>query len=101
MSKTGRWFTLFVLLLAAALGGLFTVQNLNRVTDLSLNLWVTAFQLQAPLPVPHLIWGSFGAGLLIAGSFGTFQRMALQRRVRELEQEVARASLRSTDDDWT
>ena len=101
MSNSGRWFSIVVLVLAAAFGGLFTVQNVERVSDLSLNLWVIAFQLQDPQPIPYLLWAAFGIGLLIAGTLGSLQRIALQRRVRALEQDVARASLRASDDDWT
>ena len=48
MGTTGRWFFLLVIVATAALGTLFTVQNLDRVTDLSLNLWVVAFALKSP-----------------------------------------------------
>ncbi len=101
VSNSGRWFSIVVLVLAASFGGLFTIQNAERVSDLSLNLWVVAFQLQEPQPIPYLLWGAFGIGLLIAGALGSLQRLALQRRVRTLEQDVARASLRTSDDDWT
>ena len=101
MGISGRWIAILLLLFTAAVGALFTIQNVERVTDLSLNLWVVAFQLQGPQPIPYLLWGAFGGGLLLAGGVGTIQRMGLQRRVRDLEQEVARASLRTTDDDWT
>lgn len=101
MSSTGRWFTLIVIVVAAALGALFTLQNIERVTHLSLDMWVTAFQLKAPQPVPYLLWGAFGAGLLLSGTLGSIQRLGQQRRIRELEQELARASLRTADDDWS
>jgi hypothetical protein len=101
VGHTSRWFLLIVLVLAVAVGGLFTVQNSMRLTELSLNLWVVAFQLQDPQPIPYLLVGAFGVGLILAGAIGSFNRMGLQRRVRELEQEVARASLRTSDDDWT
>ena len=100
MGTTGRWFILLVIVAAAALGSLFTVQNLERVTDLSLNLWVVAFALKAPQPIPYLLWGAFGSGLLIAGTIGTVQRSSLQRRLRKMEQEAMNATPRATDDDW-
>ena len=101
MGHTSRWFLLIVLVLAVAVGALFTLQNSMRLTELSLNLWFVAFQLEDPQPIPYLLLGSFGGGLILAGAIGTFNRMSLQRRVRDLEQEVARASLRTADDDWT
>ena len=101
MGSTGRWFTLTVIVVAAALGTLFTLQNVERVTHLSLDVWVTAFQLKSPQPVPYLLWVAFGSGLLLAGTLGSIQRLGQQRRIRELEQDLARASLRSADDDWS
>ena len=100
MGTTGRWFILLVIVATAALGSLFTVQNLGRVTDLSLNLWVVAFALKTPQPIPYLLWGAFGSGLLIAGTIGTAQRSALQRKLRKMEQEAMNATPRATDDDW-
>ena len=101
MGHAGRWFILIVLGLAAAVGSLFTIQNSERVSDLTLNLWVVAFQLDTPQPIPYLLWGAFGAGLLLAGGLSSAQRISLQRRVRDLEQDVARAGLRASDDDWS
>jgi uncharacterized integral membrane protein len=101
VGHTSRWFLLIVLVLAVAVGGLFTVQNSMRVTELSLNLWVVAFQLEDPQPIPYLLLGAFGGGVILAGAIGSFNRLGLQRRVRELEQEAARSSLRKPDDDWT
>ena len=101
MGHAGRWFILIVLGLAAAVGALFTIQNSERVSELTLNLWLVAFQLDAPQPIPYLLWAAFGGGLLLAGALSSAQRIGLQRRVRDLEQEVARASLRASDDDWS
>ena len=101
MRHTGRLFNLILICLAAALVVLFTIQNLGRVSDLSLNLWVVAYKLKTPQPIPYMIIASFGSGLLLAGFLGTFQRISLQRRVRELEREAAKSSLRQPDDDWT
>ena len=101
MGTTGRWLFLLVIVATAALGTLFTVQNLERVTDLSLNLWIVAFALKTPQPIPYLLWGAFGGGLLIAGSIGIIQRSVLQRRIRSLEQDAVRAAPQSTGDGWT
>ena len=101
MGQVGRWFILIVLVLTAALGALFTIQNSSRVTELSINLWVVAFELAEPQPVPFLILGAFGAGLILAGALGSFNRMGLQRKIRELERQAAQSSIRTSDDDWT
>ena len=102
MGKTSRWFILIVIVAAVAIGALFTIQNSGRMTDLSLNLWVVAFELREPQPVPYLLLGAFGGGLILAGALGSISRLGLQRRIRELEQDVARGSTRNTtDDDWT
>ena len=101
MGNTGRWFLLIVLVATVAVGALFTIQNSARVTDLSLNLWMVAFELKEPLPIPYLLIGSFGGGLVLAGALGSLNRMGLQRRIRDLEQQAARSAVRGTDDDWT
>jgi hypothetical protein len=101
VGQVGRWFSLIVLVLAGGIGGLFTVQNSSRLTDLSLNLWVVAFELSEPLPVPYLVLGAFGAGLILAGALASFNRMGLQRRLRDFEHQPARATTRTSDDDWT
>ena len=102
MGKASRWFMLIVIVATVAVGALFTVQNSARLADLSLNLWVVAFELKEPQPIPYLLIGAFGVGLVLAGALGSISRMSLQRRVRELEQDVARGSVRTgTDDDWT
>ncbi len=101
MGNTGRWFKLIVLLLAAAFLALFTIQNLGRTSDLSINLWLVAYKLKAPQPIPYMLLFAFGSGLLLAGFLGTINRMGLQRRLREIERDAARANLSNQDDDWT
>ena len=101
MGQVGRWFILVMLVLAAALGGLFTIQNSSRLTELSINLWVVAFELSEPQPIPFLILGAFGFGLILAGALGSFNRMGLQRKIRDLERQVARSDTQTNDDDWT
>lgn len=75
---------LLVLLVAAA----FTVQNVSRTSMLSLDLYVYAWRLDRPVPVPWLIWGSFGAGLVLSGLVGWVRRRALRQTVARLEQEA-------------
>jgi hypothetical protein len=59
-----RWLLLIVLLIAAIPAVLFTIQNANWTAQLSLDLHVWATHLKAPMPVPQLMWISFGVGLL-------------------------------------
>jgi hypothetical protein len=100
--RPGRIVSYALLIIALVIGVLFTVQNLERTSDLSLDLWLVAYHLAEPQPIPYLLWGALGVGLIIAGAAGVLMRMGVQRRVRELEQQVARANLSSTpDDDWT
>jgi hypothetical protein len=59
-----RWLMLVVFVIAAIPAALFTVQNANWVAQLSLDLQLGAWILKEPMPVPHLMWMSFGVGLL-------------------------------------
>ena len=101
MGNSGRWLKLIGLILAAAFAALFTVQNLGRTADLSLNLWVVAYKLKTPQPIPYMLLTAFGSGLLVAGLLGMINRLGLQRKVRELEREVIRTNAAPTPDDWT
>lgn len=97
----GRWVALVVVLIVALLGTMFTVQNLSRTTDLSLNLWLWAWHLENPLPIPALLWGTFGGGFLMGGMWSILGRMSSGRRIRDLEAQVAQASFgTNVDDDW-
>ncbi len=60
-----RWFQLVSVLLVGLVGTLFTVQNSSRTSDLSLDLWFAAWHLQAPAPLPVLLWVAFAGGLLV------------------------------------
>lgn len=60
-----RWFQLVSVLLVGLVGTLFTVQNSSRTSDLSLDLWFAAWHLQAPAPLPVLLWVAFAVGLLV------------------------------------
>ena len=80
---------------------LFTIQNLGRTSVLSLDLGVVAYQFAEPQPIQYIVLSAFGIGLLLAGFLGIFQRMAMAKRIRELEREAATAGLKAPDDDWT
>lgn len=82
-----RWSTLIRLLLAAALllaAGLFTVQNFSRTTPLTFDVYVVAWQLARPVPVPLVAW----AGVLVGASFAWITGWRARRR---LAQRLARA----------
>ena len=76
---------------------LFGVQNSSRVTQLSLNLGFYAAELQNPVSVVYLIFGSFGGGLLV--SFLAFfpGSMRAKSEARKLKQELALAGGSSSD----
>ena len=88
-----RWTLLVVVLLVLGVLSLFVVQNLERTTDLSLDLWVWAAHLRQPVPVPWLLLGTFLGGFLLGGGWGLVGRMRAHSRVEQLEQDLARASL--------
>jgi uncharacterized integral membrane protein len=96
-----RYMTWISLILVLLVGAMFTVQNLDRTSDLSLDLYLVAYHLSEPMPVPYLLWGAFGLGLLVAGAWEVVSRLGLHRHIRDLEQQQTRANLTNPDDDWT
>lgn len=99
-----RWTALVIGLLVILVAVMFTLQNSARVSDLSLNLGFAAWHLQAPAPVPWLIWGALGLGLLLGGGWGFIGRLKDGRRLRELETRAARADVGGRGgggDGWT
>ncbi len=101
MSRAGRIITLVIILMAVAVGVLFTIQNGGRTTDLSLDLWMVAYHLDEPQPIPHLLWAAFGAGLLVGGTWGLVGRMGSGRRARAPEEQDAEHVYDASEDDWT
>jgi len=99
-----RWFMLVVVLLVVGLLALFTVQNLGRTTDLNLDLWVWAAHLRQPVPVPYLLLGALGVGLVLGGVWGLAGRVTAASRIATLEQDLARSNLQhgsaGSDDPW-
>lgn len=98
--KAVRWTMLISTLLLVLVAVLFTIQNSSRLTDLSLDLGFVAFHLTEALPVPVLLWSALGVGLLGGLAAGLWLRARALRKVRSLEQELARASL-GGDDGWS
>lgn len=79
--RTGLILTGILLLLATlAVGGLAWVQNVQRMSQLSLDLGVAAWELREPVPVLGLMAGSFLAGALT--SVLVLLPMQLRRRSR-------------------
>jgi hypothetical protein len=73
----------------ALIGALFVLQNAGRTTQLSLDLYVAAWQLSQPVSVPALVGVGFGVGA-VAGIVLTIPlRGRLRRRIRSLEQQIA------------
>lgn len=101
MGHSGRWIKLILLVFAAAFLALFTVQNLSRTSELSLDLGLVAYKLAEPQPIPYMLLTAFGAGLLLAGFLGIFQRMGMTKQIRNLERDAATAGLKAPEDDWT
>lgn len=101
MGTSGRLAKLILLLVAAAFLALFTIQNIDRTSVLTLDLGVVAYALAEPQPIPFMVLAAFGTGLLVAGFLGIYQRLVLAKRIRELEREVATAGLQAADDDWS
>jgi uncharacterized integral membrane protein len=92
-----RWTALVIGLLVILVAVMFTLQNSARVSDLSLNLGFAAWHLQAPAPVPWLLWGALGG-------WGFIGRLKDGRRLRELETRAARADVGGRGgggDGWT
>ncbi len=86
-----RWTTLLrltALALAALAIVMFTLQNVSRTTSLSFDAYFAAWELARPVPVPFVIWGSFGAGVLVASVVGWARARGLARTVARLQQEA-------------
>jgi hypothetical protein len=89
MSRTTAILVVIAALVLGGLATLFVVQNAQRTTQLSLDLWVRAWELQGPVSVPALMGLCFGTGLLLGGGFFWLRAAAAWRRVRVLERQVA------------
>jgi hypothetical protein len=85
-------FALVVLVLVGGLLALFVIQNLERTTDLSLNLIFFHRHLAQPVSVPLLLIGTFAAG----GFFGLIAGLLLRGRKRSAGLETGT----NLDDAW-
>lgn len=68
---------------------LFIVQNSQRTTGLSLDLYFAAWQLQRPIAVPALLGITFGSGFALGAILFLARASALSRKVRDLERRAA------------
>jgi uncharacterized integral membrane protein len=84
-----RWAKLGVAALMVLGAVMFVMQNSARTTELSFDIGVAAWKLAAPVPVPVLMGVCAAGGGLLVGVLGLASRVRLQRRVRQLEQEMA------------
>ncbi len=95
-----RWTWIVGLLLAAfvaLVGALFVVQNLPRTTQLSLDLYVAAWQLSEPISVPLLAGAAFGVGFLVAALLLLGRLVSLTRKVKTLQRKVGLSSSEAAD----
>ena len=69
-----RWLLLVLVLVSLAVLVLFYLQNSLRLTDLSLNLGFAAWRLANPVPVPALLLGALGTGVLLGAVLGLWMR---------------------------
>ena len=68
---------------------LFSIQNSSRTTQLSLDLFVAAWQLQTPVSIPLLMGSCLGAGWLLGALMFGLQSAGRARRIKALEREIA------------
>lgn len=79
---------LFIGLVAFVAAGLFVWQNSLRTVQLTYDLGFAAWQ-TTPLPVVALVGGAFVVGLLLGAIAFIGRAAAANRRVRQLEQQIA------------
>lgn len=59
-----RVLLLILLVIVAVPAALFTIQNLGWTAQLSIDFHFWASRLKGPMPVPYLMWISFGVGIV-------------------------------------
>lgn len=76
-------------LCGAGVAVLFFMQNSARTTQLSLDLWLAAWQLGEPISVTALMGGAFGVGFVTCGVLATWRSLVSRRKMRKLQQHLA------------
>lgn len=74
---------------SVAVAALFVLQNINRSSQLSLDLYFAAWQLQEPVPVMALVGGAFAVGLLLGGLASLSRAFASRRTIKQLRNELS------------
>ncbi len=80
---------LVLLLLLAGVVGMAWVQNMERTTQLSLNLYFKAIELKEPMQIPALIAISVGCGFLLGTIAFLPGWIRNAGKARKLEREIA------------
>lgn len=95
-----RNLVLRLLFLLAVVGAvsLFAIQNSSRTVTLGFDLYVAAWRLAEPVPVPLLMGIALGLGLVLGLAVALRWRATLMHRVRALEQELAMSGGGTPDD---
>ncbi|MFT4625754.1 MAG: putative integral membrane protein [Myxococcota bacterium] len=88
MNRTLLVIAAVIVALVGGVGALFAIQNSSRTTDLSLDLWIVAYQLQEPISVPVLIGASALAGAVLVGFPLLVRSWRLSSRARQLQQQL-------------
>lgn len=96
-----RWLKLALLALVAFAAVAFTIQNGERASELSLNLWLVGARTRGEVAIPWLMWVSFAVGFALASVWGLARVAALSRKVRKLETEAALSGSNPQRDGWT
>ena len=89
---------LVVLGVLGLVGAMFTLQNADRVSDLSLNLGFVAWKTDGPQPVPLLMLVSAAVGLLVGGGWGVASSWSSSRRAERAEAQLSMSAAPKVDD---
>ena len=95
MNRTLLIISALTVTLLGCVGALFVIQNSSRTTELSLDLWFTAFQLQEPAPVLALMGISALLGAVVVGLPLVLRLWRQAGRLRALQQQVDIADVQS------
>lgn len=78
MQRARLYFWISVLVLVGFIGTLFVVQNWERTSDISLDLYFVAWHLSNPVPVAPLLLAVFATGLLLGALWGYLKGRSTQ-----------------------
>ncbi|MEL6346897.1 MAG: hypothetical protein AAFV53_27540 [Myxococcota bacterium] len=92
--STLRIVLLITFLVIASLAGLFTWQNLPRISMLSFHLGFAGIETAKPAPVVVYMWISFATGFVIAWIRGVIRTFQVSRERDKYRAQAARANLK-------